>query len=117
MAFYVPMNDSELDDLGAKLRTWRVEPHVPAGFQREVWQRIAARQAAREDAFLPALRAWLAHQFARPACALGLLVVSLTVGVTYAHGRAQDENARTWRTLEARYVASIDPVAMTQGRP
>ena len=109
------MRQIDPDELSAKLRTWKAEPEVPTSFQREVWHRIAVRHAAREAAFWPGVAEWLTHQVARPTFALGLLMVSLTAGVAYAHDRAQDKNARSWKRLEARYVASIDPVAMKHG--
>jgi hypothetical protein len=52
---YVFMKTPPPDNLDAKLNAWEVNPRVPASFQREVWQRIASRQAAREEAFWPRL--------------------------------------------------------------
>ena len=52
--YYPGMNHSEPEeDLTGKLGAWKVAPPVPPGFQREVWQRIAAREAGREEAIWP----------------------------------------------------------------
>jgi hypothetical protein len=106
------MNDSDFDELSAKLRVWKVEPRVPASFQREVWQSIAARQAAREAAFWPHVMEWFATQLVRPRYAVALFALSLSISVSLGLLRAQDVNARQWKKLEARYASSIDPLRM-----
>jgi hypothetical protein len=100
------MNSEELSE---KLRAWRVEPQVPASFQREVWARIAARQAAREDSFPRHAAEWLASLFAQPRYALALAAVSLALGLGFAHQQAMDASARHWDRLEARYATSVSP--------
>ena len=106
------MKNFDPEDLSAKLRTWKVEPQVPGSFQREVWQRIAARQTAREEAFWPQLVQWVSAQLVRPRYAMALVAVSLTASVGVAHIQAQDTNARLSKQLEARYATSVDPLAM-----
>jgi hypothetical protein len=106
------MNDSDSDDLSTKLRAWKVAPVAPASFQREVWQRIAARQTARDDAFWPRAVEWFSTQLIRPRYAVALVALSLSVSVGAALVQAQDANARHWKKLEARYASSIDPLAM-----
>lgn len=106
------MKDFDRDDLAASLRTWKVEPQVPASFQREVWQRIAARQTAREEAFWPQLVQWVSSQLVRPRYALALVAVTLSVSLGAAHLQAQDANARLGKQLAARYATSVDPLAM-----
>jgi hypothetical protein len=89
-----------------------VKPQLPADFQREVWHRIAAEQAAGEDMpAAPAWQAWLSHWFARPAFAPALLVVSLTSGFLIARFEAQRTNERSWHLLEERYAAAVNPLA------
>jgi hypothetical protein len=106
------MNDPDFDDLSAKLRSWKVEPPVPASFQREVWQRVAARQSAREDALWPWAARWFSGQFVRPRYAVALIALSLSISVGAGLLHAQDANARHWKKLEARYAISIDPLEM-----
>ena len=106
------MSNPEPDELSLKLRAWTVDPQIPSGFQREVWQRIAARQATREEAFWPALVQWLVGLLARPQYAVALVALSLGASVAVAHVQAQDSNAKTWKALEARYASSVDPLAM-----
>ena len=107
------MNHSDPNDLSTKLRAWKAEPQVPASFQREVWQRIAVRQTARDEAFWPGVARWFSSQLARPQYAFALIFVSLTAGLGLAHVQAQDANAKHWKALESRYAASVDPLAMT----
>ena len=102
------------DELKTKLETWQVEPQIPAGFQHEVWQRIAARQTMRDEALWPRVAQWFSTQLARPRYALALVAVSLSAGLGLAHVQAQDANAKHWKTLEARYAASVDPLAMAR---
>jgi hypothetical protein len=108
------MKDFDSDDLSAKLRTWTVEPRVPDSFQRDVWQRISVRQTAREEAFWPQLAARVAAIFARPQYALALVIVSLSASIGVAHVQAQSTNVKFARMLEARYAASVDPLAMSR---
>ncbi|MDZ4288903.1 MAG: hypothetical protein U0984_13135 [Prosthecobacter sp.] len=108
------MSTSNHDDLPKLLRAWRVEPRIPAGFQREVWQRIAAREAARENAFWPQLTRWLLTQFARPQYATALVVLSLPLSLGLAHVQAREANAKQWKQLEAHYADSVNPLAMAR---
>ncbi|HYR57914.1 MAG TPA: hypothetical protein VEO95_04770 [Chthoniobacteraceae bacterium] len=108
------MNDFESDDLSAKLRTWQVKPAVPGSFQREVWQRIATRQAAREDAFLPRLWQAVSALLTRPRYALALIALGCSISIGVAHVQAQEARAKHWKTLEARYAVSVDPLAMAR---
>jgi hypothetical protein len=97
------------DNLTKKLKAWRVAPCVPPAFRQEVWQRIAARQAAREDSFASRAVEWLACSFARPRYATGFAAMSLVVGMSVAHERAQEANARDWSRLEVRYARTVSP--------
>jgi hypothetical protein len=106
------MNSSDPDDLRAKLQAWKVEPQVPTSFQREVWQRIAVRQTAREEVFWPSLARWFFAQLSRPQYAFAVVLVSLSAGLGIAHMQAQDANAKHWKALETRYATSVDPLSM-----
>lgn len=108
------MSSSPTDELSRKLRAWRVEPQVPAGFQREVWQRIAAQRVTGENAFWPSLPGWLAAQFTRPRHAVALAAVMLLAGLGLGQARAQELNVKNRKTLEARYADSVNPLAMAR---
>jgi hypothetical protein len=97
------------DDLSEKLRTWRVNPQVPASFRREVWARIAARESARENSFPGRAAEWLSSIFVQPRYALAFGSLSIALGFTYAHQQAQEANARSRSQLEARYAVSVSP--------
>ena len=113
MLYYV-MNDFDPDDLDAKLRAWKVEPHLPASFQREVWQRIGARQAARGENVWFWLPHWIFAQLARPQNAAALVVFSLALSIGLADLQARGANAKQWKQLEARYADSVNPLALTR---
>lgn len=110
MGLYVSMKPQEPDELSAALRAWKVDPAVPENFGHEVWQRIAARQAERADAFWPRLMSWLNDLFARPAFALPLILVGVGTGFGLAQMKARETNARTWQALEERYAKAVNPL-------
>jgi hypothetical protein len=101
------------DELKRMLRAWKVEAELPRAFNREVWLRIATEERKRNEALLPSLTAWLFSAIAHPKYALALVALSLTAGVALAHMEAQETKAQHWKALEARYSASINPLAMT----
>ena len=107
---YLQMQPQEPDELHAKLRAWQVDPQVPADFQRIIWQRIAARQAAREDSLWPRLLGWMDRAFSRPAFATAIVLLSLTGGVVCGHAKAAGVNAHSWHDLEARYEMALNPL-------
>jgi hypothetical protein len=108
------MKNSEPDELSAKLRAWKVEPRISDSFSRGVWQRIAARQAGREEAFWPRIVQWFSTQLVRPQYATALVVLSLSASIAMAHVHAQGTKAKRWMELETRYAASVDPLAMSR---
>jgi hypothetical protein len=105
------MKDSDHDDLRTKLAAWKVEPAVPVTFQRDVWERIAARQTAREDGYGRRLFRSIFAQIARPRYAVALAALSLSASVGLAQVRAREVNAKQMKQLETRYLDSVDPLA------
>jgi hypothetical protein len=105
------------EGLRARLRLWRVQAEVPPSFQADVWRKIAARQATAEKP-PPAVGwvGWLLGQLGQPRYAVPVGLALLGVSLGLARVQADSANGRTWRTLEARYVVSIDPMAMAQGK-
>jgi hypothetical protein len=105
------------EELRARLRSWRVEAEVPPSFQADVWRKIAARQATAEKPS-PAVGwiGWLLSQLGRPRYAVPVGLALLTVSLGLARVQADSANGRTWKTLQTRYVVSIDPTAMVQGK-
>lgn len=100
------------DDLKDKLDSWRVEPSIPSGFQREVWQRIGARR--RRD-WREALNDFL-MLFSTPRYA----TVTVTAAIVLAAGAAQLEatiqNRQDWQGLRAAYVRSVNPLELAAVR-
>ena len=104
------MSEKEPDELSAKLQAWKVQVQLPRGFQAEVWQRIAARQETQPRSVWNWLREGLWVELGKPQYATALIAVSIALSLGVAHLTAAHANARTWRTLEARYVSSVTPV-------
>ena len=114
MGFQVDMNpsDPEEDDaLRAKLRAWQVDPEVPPGFQREVWQRIAAHQAAEGTSLAARWREFLIGFLYRPVFAAVLMLVCLGGSFAYGRAKAAEANTLSWQHLEERYTLAINPLA------
>jgi hypothetical protein len=109
LGFHPPTIRMNSDDLTKKLSAWRVQPAVPSSFRHEVWQRIASRQAAREDSLARSALDVLARLLARPRYAAGFAALSLVVGLTVAHQQAAQANARGWQRLEGRYARTVSP--------
>lgn len=97
------------DDL--QLQQWQVAPRIPAGFQREVWARIAVRQAAPKGFWVEMLE-WLAMpRYAAAAFAM-VLCGSVLLGLSQAN--AINQQAR--QSVQARYALSLNPIAHALAR-
>ncbi len=97
-----------------ELPSWKAEVEIPPRFQAEVWQRIAARDTARRSSFWHQLSSQLSAQLAKPAYATAIIVAGVAMSLGVAHTQAQSANARHWRQLETRYVASINPAVQAE---
>lgn len=96
-----------------KLQTWKVDPDIPAGFQREVWARIAARGAARRSSW----RRWLPDgmELWKPQCAVPVFALALASSIGLALFQAREANDQAWKDLESRYAVSFNPIAQASG--
>ena len=94
-------------ELRKKLASWKVQPEIPPDFQRGVWDRIAAREAKSSKGLLESFFAipWLTL----PRLAVCSLVLSVSAGVGLGMIESAQANTKNWKTLEAKYVESIDP--------
>lgn len=102
-----PMDDDSL--LRKKLGRWRVEPCVPSSFQREVWRRIDAKEAAWQNSFTHQFADWMASLLLTPQYAAALIIAGVFLGVGVAQVEALNANSKSLKYLETRYVGSIDP--------
>jgi hypothetical protein len=91
------------DELKKKLALWNVRPEIPPGFQRGVWNRIAARDSKSSKNFFAI--SWLTL----PRLAACAFVISILTGTGLGLVESSSANAKNWRTLEEKYVQSIDP--------
>jgi hypothetical protein len=103
-----PADPEHAGELSRKLQEWRVEPVIPADFQREVWHRIAARQA---EPFWRPLTAWLEGMAARPAAAMAFVLTGVAAGLMVGREKAQVAAVESWRVLEERYAHSVNPAS------
>ncbi|HEY0789566.1 MAG TPA: hypothetical protein VGD78_00760 [Chthoniobacterales bacterium] len=103
------------EDLNAQLRSWKVNAEVPPTFPANVWRAIAVRERAGEGPVsLARLLEILIGRLGQPRYAVPFGILALTVSLGLARVQADAANAKTWRTLETRYVTSVDPVAMAE---
>ena len=95
------------DELKKKLTLWKVQPEIPPGFRRGVWNRIAAREAKSSKVLFGSLLAipWLTT----PRLAACAFAVSVLTGTGLGLIESASANTESWKTLEAKYVQSIDP--------
>jgi hypothetical protein len=95
------------DDLGERLVRWTVQPQIPPDFQRDVWQKIAARETRKTTAWLSG--SWNYWNVSVPGLATCAIVVGVTAGAGLGIVESSQANARNWKTLEVKYVQSVDP--------
>ena len=103
------LSDSELQK---KLQAWRVDIDVPADFRREVWSRLAAREAVSGGpGWLTWVKRLLSSEalFSTPRLALAAVTISLLVGAGTGLVETARSNTAAWKHLENQYVQSIDP--------
>jgi hypothetical protein len=94
------------DQLKEKLASWEVRPEIPPDFQRNVWQKIAVRESKPKwSLFGNWDTSWL-----RPASlATCAIVLGGLAGTGFGLIESSQANSRNWKTLEAKYVQSVDP--------
>lgn len=101
--------DPELSEV---LQSWQPTPNLPPRFHQEVWRRIEQkRREAQASNPWQILSRRLLLILARPRFALGYLLVLLALGsgAGWVQGHASTEAFD--RSLQGRYIASIDPFA------
>ena len=100
------------DDLKTKLESWKVAPTIPSGFQREVWQRIAASRPRNwREAFSDFLMLFSTPRYA---------ALAVTAAIVVAAGAAQldatAQNRQDWQGLGAAYLRSVNPLELASTR-
>lgn len=90
------MNNREpAGDLAGKLNAWKVTPAVPADFQREVWQRIAARESAREEPAWSDPVGGAVDVLSRRIYTMA--AVGIWLGIALVCHRATESSTKPWR--------------------
>ena len=82
---------------------------LPPRFQADIWQRIAAREAVRRHSVWRQFARLFFVELATPRYAIATILVAALAGIGAAHLQAGNTNSRHWKSLEVRYVESIDP--------
>jgi hypothetical protein len=90
-----------------KLALWKVQPEIPPDFQRGVWNRIAARES--ESSKAPFLSFLAVRWVSAPRLAAFALVLAGLTGTGLGLVESSRANTKNWKTLEAKYVQSVDP--------
>ena len=94
------------DDLREKLALWKVEPQIPPDFQRNVWQKIAVGESKPK---LPRFGNWSISWLRTPRLATCAIILGGLAGTGFGLVESSQANSRNWKSLEAKYVQSIDP--------
>jgi hypothetical protein len=95
------------DGLKEKLAIWKVEPDIPPDFQRGVWRRIAAREPNSSKRSLFGILAF--SIVGHPRFASYTVVLAIIGGTALGFVEGSKVNSKSWKTLESKYVQSIDP--------
>lgn len=95
------------DELKKQLASWKVQPEIPPDFQRGVWNRIAAREVKSPKPHF--LTIWAVRLVSMPGLAACVITVGALTGAGLGLVESTQANTRNWKTLEAKYVQSIDP--------
>ena len=94
------------DQLRQKLASWEVRPEISPDFQRNVWQKIAVRDSKRK---MLSFGNWSNWWLRMPRLATCAIIVGGFVGTGLGVVVSSQANSRNWKSLEAKYVQSIDP--------
>jgi hypothetical protein len=107
----LPPPDPALSEL---LHSWKVDGTLPAGFTREVQQRIASDQAQSKPATFSWLSALLQalSPLQRPAFAIAYVTAGILLGALSGSRHAQSRPTPPANDPQVRYIASIDPYQM-----
>ncbi|HSI82614.1 MAG: hypothetical protein ACAI35_24180 [Candidatus Methylacidiphilales bacterium] len=104
------------DSLNKLLRSWQPQVDIPSDFQRNVWQRIEAREEESPVTWWRIIADWMTQGLSHPVRATAVLVaVSLVAGGMGAV-QARDSAAALELRMESRYTASINPYAQADAR-
>jgi hypothetical protein len=95
------------DELRKKLASWKVQPEIPPDFQRDVWRKIAVRESGSSKA--PFLSFSAIRWISLPRLAAFAFVLAGLTGTGLGLVKSSEANTNNWKTLEAKYVQSIDP--------
>jgi hypothetical protein len=94
------------DQLKEKLALWEVRPEIPPDFQRNVWQKITVRESKPK---LSLFGSWSTSWLRPPRLATCAIILGGLAGTGLGLIEASQANSRNWKTLEAKYVQSVDP--------
>jgi hypothetical protein len=94
------------DQLKEKLASWEVRPEIPPDFQRNVWQKIAVREAKPK---LSLFGSWDTSWLRPLRLATCAIILGGLAGTGFGLIESSQANSRNWKTLEAKYVQSVDP--------
>lgn len=106
-------NEPKISDEGLSkiLSEWRIDFSLPAGFQNEVWRRIARAQPVHpsDSSIWGVLTDWLATRLPRPMFASTYVGILLAIGIGAGWTQGRQDNARVKDELGRRYVHVLDP--------
>ena len=95
------------DELKKRLDSWKVEPEIPPDFQRGVWRRISLSESESPRARF--FGVWAIPRFSVPQLAAFMITLGVFAGSGFGVIESSQANVKNWKTLEAKYVQSVDP--------
>jgi hypothetical protein len=95
------------DEVRKKLARWEVQPRIPPDFQRDVWRKIAVLESRSSKWWL--FGNWNISWVNVSHLATCAVVLGAFAGTGLGIVESAHANSRNWKSLEAKYVRSIDP--------
>jgi hypothetical protein len=95
------------DELKKRLDSWKVRPEIPPDFQRGVWRRISLRESESPGARFFGI--WAIQKLSVLQLAAFAIVLGAFAGSGFGLIESSRANVKNWKTLEAKYVQSVDP--------
>ena len=100
--------------LSRLLHEWQPKMSLPPGFNENVWRRIARLDDGSKGSVWADFWRTIDAAFRRPALAISYVAILVAIGLGAGRFQARETAAKLDRSLEARYLATVDPYLKTR---
>jgi hypothetical protein len=107
-------SNNDDDRLGKLLHEWQPEMSLPPGFKDDVWRRIARLDDESKGSVWADFWRTIDAAFRQPALAISYVAILVVIGLGVGRFQARETAAKLDRSLEARYLAAVDPYLKTR---